>query len=60
MKKRILAAVLLALTVITATVGCGKKVECDFCGEVKSGKTRTIFGEEVSICNDCVDDMRMF
>lgn len=37
---------------------CDKKVECSVCGETKSGTTKDIFGEKVSFCNDCVDDIK--
>ena len=57
MKKRIIAAIFLAITALSLFTGCGKKVECDFCGEVKKCKTETIFGEEISICEDCNADL---
>ena len=38
-------------------VGCGKKVKCDYCGETAKGQTKTVFGEEMSICDDCLKGM---
>lgn len=60
MKKRLSRAVVLTgllLTVVLSAVGC-KKVECDFCGETKSGKTMEVWGEEVGICKDCEKDLK--
>ncbi|MCM1103746.1 MAG: hypothetical protein NC409_06520 [Clostridium sp.] len=41
------------MMVALSAVGCGKKVECDFCGEMKKCKTETFFGEEIHYCSDC-------
>lgn len=60
MKKRFLATILLVITVSTLFIGCGKKVECDFCGETKNGETKTVFGEEISMCNDCIKELSEF
>lgn len=54
--KRFIAAALL-LTAALSLAACGKKQQCDLCGETKSGKTHTILGEKVFICNDCYDEM---
>lgn len=56
MKKKLAraAAIVGMMTMVAlSAVGCGKKVECDFCGEVKKCKTETIFGEEIHYCSDC-------
>ncbi|MDD5934164.1 MAG: ClpX C4-type zinc finger protein [Clostridiales bacterium] len=59
MKKRRLAVVsMLLLVTLLSLSGCGKKQECEFCGKVKSGKTREVLGEKVFICNDCIDEMK--
>ena len=55
MKKKILAILLTAATILSLT-GCGSsKFTCDFCEEEKSGKkhTETILGEEMTFCDDC-------
>ena len=58
MKKRILAAVLLALTVITSTVACSKEIDCAICDEHKNGTSKTTFGGTLSICDDCIGVIR--
>lgn len=60
MKKRIIAALLCAITVFTLFTGCGKKVECDFCGEEKKYTTKNVLGEEITICKDCVGELSDF
>lgn len=57
MKKRIISVLLIAVTALSLA-GCGK-FECDLCGKEKSGKSYTekIFGEKVTICKDCYDDL---
>ena len=56
MRNKIIALALMALTLVTMLVGCGgNKTKCDFCGEEKKCTTKTIFGEEISICDDCTD-----
>lgn len=56
MKKRTIGLVLVTILCITVLAGCGKKV-CSICGEKKSGKTKTVLGEKVFICNDCTKEM---
>jgi hypothetical protein len=34
---------------------CGKKVECDICGEKKVCTEKSVFGEKINICDDCMD-----
>lgn len=61
MKKKLAkAAVVAGMMIMTAlsVAGCGKKVECDFCGEVKKCKTETIFGEEIHYCSDCEKELQ--
>ncbi len=56
MKKKLAkAAVVASMMVMVAlsAAGCGKKVECDLCGEVKKCKTETILGEDIHYCSDC-------
>lgn len=60
MKKKLAKAAAVAgmmIMVALSAVGCGKKVECDFCGEVKKCKTETIFGEEIHYCSDCEKEL---
>ena len=59
MKKRLVKlAALTGVLVMVAmgTMGC-KKVECDFCGEMKKCSTEEVFGNEVNICKDCEEDL---
>ena len=57
MKKTMITAIMLAAAIATMLASCGTKAECDFCGEEKTCKTKNVFGETVSICNDCLDEM---
>ena len=59
MKKRIGAILLCTVTLLTI-VSCGKKVECDFCGETKTGTTKNVLGETVAVCNDCLKELSEF
>ena len=56
MKKKLFAALVCAVTVLTFFVGCGL-AKCDICGEMKSCEKQNFFGQEVAICNDCVKDL---
>lgn len=59
MRKRLVRVAVvtsLLVTIALSAVGC-KKVECDICGEKKSGKVTEVFGEEIAICNDCQKDL---
>ena len=61
--KRILSLVLLAvmlLTVCLSVTACGKKAECSLCGEeypVRKMEMEEVFGEEVYVCEDCMEDL---
>lgn len=57
MKKRVIAALLAALTILSLA-GCGK-FTCDMCGEEKSGKKHQteLLGEKITICDDCYKDL---
>lgn len=55
--KKILAVVLCALAVL-AFAGCDAKAKCELCGEEKKCTPKTIFGEEVYVCYDCIDSMK--
>ena len=52
MKKILVAVLVLAMTLTLAACG---KVECDLCGEMKTCKTTSVLGEEINVCNDCID-----
>ena len=55
MKKKnvLIMGVVLMMAVATFT-GCGKKVKCSYCGELKRCETGTGFlGQETNICKDC-------
>lgn len=53
MKK--IALVLVLALALMMTAACGK--ECDLCGEKGRGKTEEVFGKEVFVCNDCLEDL---
>lgn len=55
-KKMIVAMVLLGALLFTLT-GCGQRAVCDFCGEEKKCETRTMLGEEINVCEDCLDEL---
>ena len=54
--KKILIGTILAALLLTTT-SCGKKVECDFCGEMKHCEEKTVFGEVIHICDDCAAEL---
>lgn len=56
--KKVLA-ILLVVGMMLALTACGKPFTCDFCGQEKSGKKHTadVYGDEMTICNDCYKDM---
>lgn len=56
MKKKILM-VMLAVMTMSALTGCGKKVKCDLCGEMKNCTTKEILGQEINYCSDCEDEI---
>ena len=47
---------MVAVMVMATLAGCGK-VECDFCGDEKRCETRTVWGEEINCCKDCLDEL---
>lgn len=55
MKKKIVVAIVTVVMALSM-VACGS-FTCDLCGQEKSGKShkQNIFGEEIVICNDCVE-----
>lgn len=59
MKRYIAGLAIIIILCMTAIVGCGKQ-RCSLCGEVKSGKTKTILGEKEFICNDCLKEIQSF
>lgn len=52
--KKIVLVMMVVCTLLFAAA-CGK--ECDICGEKGRGKTEEVFGKEVFVCNDCIEDM---
>lgn len=56
MKKKVFAMVLVLVILSTLLVGCKKKTECDFCGEVARCDTIKFWGEECDICGNCLDE----
>ena len=57
MKKKILIVMVVIMT-MAALTGCGKKVKCDLCGEVKQCTTREIEGKEIHYCSDCEEEIK--
>ncbi len=55
MKKRVLAAVLLAISAMCLMTGCKKKTECDSCGDKTYCEKVTYDGESAYLCDDCED-----
>ncbi len=53
MKKTLSLAVVVITIAVTMLIGCGKKVECDFCHENKRCKTEEVLGKEINYCKDC-------
>lgn len=56
--KKLTKVVLLVGLMSMMLSACDKKVECSMCGETKSGTTKEVFDEKISICNDCADDLK--
>ncbi|MGN1048121.1 MAG: hypothetical protein ACI4QZ_05890 [Eubacteriales bacterium] len=58
MKKRIIAVLLYVITMLSLLTACGgNKTECDFCGETKKCTTKSVFGEKVSVCSNCMKEL---
>lgn len=61
MKKYIVMS-MCCLIVAGCFTGCGEEKniqECFFCEEEKECETKTVFGEQVYICNDCLEEFSM-
>lgn len=56
MKKNLVRTMLAAIVVLSMTA-CGTKAVCDICGEEKTCKKKEALGEELMICNDCMDEL---
>lgn len=55
--KKIILTVLAVATLALTLCSCAK---CDICDESVpffSAKTEEVFGEEVCVCNDCLEDL---
>jgi len=55
----VLAVVMLASSAI-AFSSCDTKHKCDFCGEEKKCVEKTVMGESMYICDDCIDEINEF
>lgn len=58
--KRIISVVLATLTIAMsafALTSCGEKHECDFCNEEKKCEVKSVWGEEIYVCDDCMDEL---
>lgn len=56
--KKVLALLLCTLTVLFFLVGCGEKVECDFCGKVAKCSEIEVLGQTIHICKDCKNSIK--
>ena len=57
MSKKLIAIILTLLALVSVFAGCGTKTTCDWCGEEKSCKTKTVLGDEIHYCNDCMKEL---
>ena len=57
MKKKMIVVFALIAALLSTLAGCGQKVECDFCGEEKKCETSSLFGDEINVCEDCLDEL---
>ena len=55
----ILSVLILSLSAIVFS-SCDAKRECDFCGEEKKCVEKTVMGESMYICDDCIDEINEF
>lgn len=55
--KRVVSIILTVIFMIAMLTSCETKAKCDFCGEEKSCKTKTVLGDEIKVCNDCLDEL---
>lgn len=60
MKKfaKVLIVVIAGLIFATAFISCGKKAECDGCGEYKSVSSYSLYGIEMDLCKECKAEMK--
>lgn len=58
--KRSISIILTVVFILATLTSCGAKATCDFCGEEKSCKTKTVLGDEIKVCNDCLDELSEF
>lgn len=56
MKKIVIFAIAATLC-MSILAGCGSKAMCDFCGEEKVCTTKSVFGEELKVCKDCMNEL---
>ena len=52
----VLAAIVLAFSAV-ALSSCGEKHECFFCEEEKKCVEKSVWGETVYVCEDCLDEI---
>lgn len=61
--KKIISLVLVAVMLLTlcfALASCGEKAVCDTCGKefrAKDDNIKGMFGKNVYVCNDCLEDV---
>ena len=50
--------IIMIMTMLGSLVGCGQQtMQCTFCEEEKVCETKVLLGEEVHICEECLDEM---
>ncbi len=55
MKKTQKLFILLLVCLSLFLIGCAQKEECDFCGKMGKGEERSVLGEDLFVCKDCID-----
>lgn len=57
--KKLICLLLVVVMLVSVLAACGESFTCDLCEEEKSGKkhTETLFGEELTICDDCKEEL---
>ena len=58
MKKTQKLFILLLACLSLFLIGCAQKEECDFCGEMGVFEERSLWGEKVLVCEDCLDEFK--
>ncbi len=57
--KKIITLALATIMILSVLTGCAFK-ECSLCGEKKKCETTKVLGQEVNVCQDCIDGISNF